>query len=219
MKSILFIPLFLLIFCRVSFAQTNKISSCPTVSISNTTIPEPEGYVVYTASLSEQVEPFKVQYNWTVQHGKIVSGQGTSTAKFKIDSTSLNVSVQITGLPEKCPNTASESFVIDFAQQRQFAEFSISVSQINKNSLDSLAAELQNNPAATAYVFEYFRQNTSQKLIKQKIQKITDYLLREKGINKDRIVILTKRSSKNSTKIFIASLGADAPDINDNYLQ
>lgn len=217
MKNLFFASILVLIFCYAALAQTSAVLPCPKISLeSNTTTPNEENFIVYTVSMSSEANQYNIRYNWTVRFGSIVSGNETSSVKVKVDENSLYINVQITGLPAQCSNTASESFVIDPPYPIQFDEFSISTTRINKASLNSLAAELQNNPGANVYIFENFRSNVSQKLIKQKIQKTIAYLSETNGINKDRITILYKRKRENLTKIFIVLVGATPPHFDDN---
>ncbi|MDQ3372682.1 MAG: hypothetical protein M3521_02175, partial [Acidobacteriota bacterium] len=63
-------------------AQTDKIPSCPTITVTGpTSAPKPDEPMTFTASLSEEAEKFNLQYNWTISGGEITEGQGTLAVK------------------------------------------------------------------------------------------------------------------------------------------
>jgi len=120
-------------------------------------------------------------------------------------------------LPKNCYNTASSTVACQLTPEiRNLDEFSLPASRIDKVRLDYLFIEMQNNPSVVAYIFERFERKTSRKAVERKIQRITDYLTREKKIEKDRFVISTAESNKNLTQYFIVPLGAKPPKIEDN---
>ena len=97
-------------------------------------------FILYSVHLSEEAKQYKIKYFWVVEEGEIISGQGTPTVKIKTILDSLNVTVKIQGLPQSCPNTFSDGFVIDRPHSISIEEFSISVTQIDKAKLDNLAS-------------------------------------------------------------------------------
>ncbi len=155
MKRYLFIPILILTFCVGTFPQTNKNSPCPIISLTSDDSNAGAGeYISYTISLSGEFNKYDVKFEWTVKDGEIISGQGTSTIKIKMNLDSLAVEVKIKGLPPNCSDNVSESFVIDRPYPRKVDEFSTSTSQIDKARLDNLILEIQNNPSIVAYIFE-----------------------------------------------------------------
>ncbi len=82
------------------------------------------------------------------------------------------------------------------------------MSRIDKAILNALLIELQNDSTANAYIIEKFNRNTSRKLIKQKVQKLKNYLFEIKKTEKDRIVFLTEFGDENITRIYIVPAGA-----------
>jgi hypothetical protein len=82
MKSFLFILILIVASCINTSAQTDKIPSCPTITVTGpTAIPNPDKPITFTASLSEEAEKFNLQYNWTISGGEITEGQGTLAVK------------------------------------------------------------------------------------------------------------------------------------------
>jgi hypothetical protein len=223
MRNLFISSILALTFCAATFAQTNKTSLCPTISVTGPAgIFEPGETITFIVSLNREADKINLKYNWTVSGGEITEGQRTQAVKVLVPKTSTEISimamVEVQNLPRECGTTitASETVAMIICRvQRQVDEFSMSVSQIDKARLDNLLHELQNDPVAIAYIFERFERKTSQKLIKRKIQKISDYLIKEKRIEKDRFVISITESNKNLTQYFIVPPGASTPKIED----
>ena len=214
--------IFPLLFCLVSFfagfasAQTNPNPNCPNLNVSSGGIVKPGEPMLFTA----QVEGYGtsgLSFDWSVSTGEILEGQGTTTIKVlkkKDNRENLTATVQVKGLPEGCGNTASETEPICncIVPSVLFDEFSIPAPQIDKARLADFIIELQKNPNAQGYIIEYFKLNMPKKAIKQKLQKIADYLVKEMRFEKDRITIITSfDSSQNLTKFWIVPPVATTP--------
>jgi len=220
MKSFFASTILVLTFCIGTFAQTNEVSPCPTISVMGQPgIPTPDETITFTAEVSEEAKKFKTEYKWTVTNGEIIEGQGTTVIKVlwkDMFGKNLTAEFEVIGLPKNCVNVASETAATTICYSTsQVDEFSIPASQIDKARLDNLLIELQNNPLAVAYIFETFERKTFQNAVERKIQKITDYLIKERRIEKDRFVISTAESDKNLTQYFIVPPGASPPKIED----
>jgi hypothetical protein len=219
MKSFFVSTILVLTFCVGAFAQTSETSPCPTINLTGpwevTKLDEP---IIFRAEVSQEVHNFNAKYNWSVSSGEIIEGQGTLTIKVlrKELGKYITAALEVTGLPKECVNSASETEpTCSCPDFRKIDEFSISASRIDKARLDNLLIELQNNPLAVAYIFERFERKTSQNAVNRKIQEITDYLIKEKRIEKDRFVISTAVFDKNLTQYFIVPPGATPPEIED----
>ncbi len=176
--------------------------------------------MTFTAEVSKEAKKFKTEYKWTVTNGEIIEGQGTKVIKVlwkDMFGKSLLAEFEVIGLPKNCVSVASETAATVCPPSSKLVdEFSGPISQIDKARLDNLFVEIQNDPSAVAYIFERFERKTSQNVIERKIQKITDYLIKEKRIEKDRFVISTAISDENLTQYFIVPPGASPPEIEDN---
>jgi hypothetical protein len=211
---------FPLLFCLVLFlgfavsSQTKPDSSCPTIDISGGGIAKPGDTLTFTVNV-ENYDLSKLSFNWKTSSREIVEGQGTQSIKVLISETGDNttVAVEIKGLPEGCKSTFYETAApYDPPNPRLFDQFSIPASRIDKARLDNSVVELGENRDTRIFIIEYFKTNTPQRVIEQKIQKITDYLLYEKQLEKERFIILTAIwQERNWTKIWIVPPGAKAP--------
>jgi hypothetical protein len=110
MKKLLFITVIVFVFCLAAFAQADE-PACPAISVtgpsSGVRIEEP---MEFSVNLGKEAEKYSVEYVWSVSSGKILSGQGSKVLTVMNETgDSLTVTVVIKGLPEKCPNTMSET--------------------------------------------------------------------------------------------------------------
>lgn len=72
--------------------------------------------IQFTAGVKDYSTPEKLTYNWSVSSGTIVGGQGTSTIKIEPpkanDVLNITATVVISGLPDSCVNTGSETYSV-----------------------------------------------------------------------------------------------------------
>src|SRR5687768_12873473 len=103
MRKIILASISVLIFCLSSFAQTEESSPCPSLEIYGPTgIVKDGDTITYTASLSKEPENSRLKYEWTVEHGEIISGQGTNTITIQPRSENVTATVEVYGLSENC---------------------------------------------------------------------------------------------------------------------
>jgi hypothetical protein len=212
-----YFPLILLFVSFFSFtvsAQTSQNPACPTISVTGGRIVKPGEPLDFTVKV-ENYDLSKITFEWTVSGGKLIEGQGTTAIKVSKDNEDENITATVTvkGLPEGCPMNASETgSVCHCVHPILFNEFSIPASQIDKARLDNLVKEIADNPSSQIYIIEYFKRGTAQKIIDRKIQKITDYLVYERQIEKERITILTDSEiDMKITRFWLVPPGAEPP--------
>lgn len=215
MRNVFVSLILVLIFCATMFAQTNEISPCPTIDITESFENFSDNTIIYTADVSIKIDKYKVKYKWTVKGGEVVEGQATKIVRVKQSTLDgITVSLEIEGLPRNCSNTASTLTNITVCRlprsNRKIDEFSTSASQIDKERLDELVTELQNNPNALVQIIERFSSQTSPKTIERKNYKIINYL-KTKGITKEQFELLNASSDKNLTEFFTIPPGATPP--------
>lgn len=191
MKIIITILLFILMNFISAFAQINKNSPCPAISvISQSFMPKSGEPMAFTATLSEQAKMYDIKYIWTVSRGKILAGQGTPAIKttWENPNHSILVNVEIKGLPESCEKTASE--IMNYeppVQPEKIFESSLSNNKLLKVKNDMMIDSLKADPSAQLFVVFYFKESSSQNSIDQKIKRIENYLIDTNLIDKDRI--------------------------------
>jgi hypothetical protein len=196
-------------------AQTNQNASCPKIDVSGVGLTPLSVPMTIMVSI-EGYDLSKLSFRWTTSAGVISEGQGTTSIRISNYKMGENVTatVEVTGLPEGCNNTASEtgSVICSCPSPTLSDEFSIPVSQIDKARLADFINELKKNPNAQGYIIEYFKPKTPQKIVNQKFRKIADYLVNELQFEKERITIITNFDKPEYlTKFWIVPPGAEPP--------
>lgn len=116
MKHFILTFIFCLFFNLMAFGQANQ-PSCPQLMVSGPGSPfdfDSDEPVTYIANIRNLPENSEIKYFWTATMGEIVEGQGTWMIKLDLRNTNRTptVTVKVTGLPENCPNSFSETLVV-----------------------------------------------------------------------------------------------------------
>ncbi len=131
-------------------------------------------------------------YNWTVSAGTIISGQGTDT--IRVDTSglagqSVTATLSMGGYNLDCSATCTVQFPVP-VECKKFDEFPAISYNDEKARLDNYAIELQNDPAATAYVIVYPGTRGRPGEVQKQTTRLVDYLVNSRGISAQRIVTL-----------------------------
>lgn len=221
------------VFCAASFAQTPETLNCPEISVLGPAgIIEPGEIAQFTATVKDKSWENYI-YKWTVTGGNIIEEKGKEQidlgtefeekGKYFIKilltteaaGQSLGATVEVKGLPQGCPTTASEIMVCTLLPHYSVVdEFSFSEPEIDRARLKVLANQAQNNPTSQIYIIEKFKKKTSAKVIWQKNQNTIDYL-KSRGIERDFITLLNSFEKENLTQLILVPSGAKPPDCDD----
>jgi hypothetical protein len=93
-----------------SRSQTPRDPDCPTIAVTCPDAPEAGKPLKFKANVVGGKPKFEISYNWTVDKGKITSGQGTSTIEVDLegkDCQGVTATVELGGVDPKCPRAAS----------------------------------------------------------------------------------------------------------------
>ena len=159
MKQILFALFLALFFCLPGFAQTEN-SSCVKMPGTGGVV-EAGTPMKFVATLSGKTDNLTLGYEWKVSAGTIISGQGTCA--ITVDTTGLangtNITAEVTvkGLPEGCPNTASEtgSIIVRKIIGEPLDNFGKLPNDEIRARIDAMFIALGNYPNAQAYLINY----------------------------------------------------------------
>lgn len=215
MKKFLCASIFIPAFCAASFAQNNQSASCPVLSVSGPNgIPQAGETIPFTANIDRT--GFKnVIYNWTVSKGEIIEGQGTTSIRVKLPvklDGVLTATVEVQGLPQNCPNKFSETLSRDLPPKAEkIDEFSGSISKIEKPRTDAIVKAIQDDPNAQLYILVGYKEKTSPQTKNKREKEISNVLVKENGIQADRITIIRVPADKDLTKIWLVPAGATPP--------
>ena len=188
---------------------------CPTISVDSPAgDPGSDGLMTFTAKINGTV-PKNVTYMWTVNDGEIVNGQGTKSIKIHQTSEESGVLVatlEVNGLPQECPNMVSETApILDYPYPTFIAEYSVPVSKIDKAELDRAIDLRKQSPNDQIFIIEDFKEGTSDFDIRQKVKITTVFLIDERHLQPNSFEIVTNKSAKTSTRIYLLQPGAKKP--------
>lgn len=216
MKNLLCVSIFILALSLSAFSQTTENSNCPTISILGPAgIVAPNNPATYVVKIERKGKELKLEYIWSVNAGEILEGQGTESLVVKQPDAILIVTVEIKGLPEGCESFSSETscYLRPSEAEMIIDEFSIASTRIDKARIDYFLTELQNNPNDQGYIIEKFKKNTPKAAIKNKLKKLSDYLVKIRRFDPTRITIVHDLADENRTQFWRVPPGAETPTI------
>jgi hypothetical protein len=155
-------------------------------------------------------------YNWTVTAGTIIEGQGTDT--IKVDTAGLGgqtvrASLSVGGYNLECAADCGVSVPLPRLISRKFDEFPDISRNDEKARLDNYGIELQNDPTATAYVIVYPGRSGKRGDVQHHANRVVDYLVNSRGLDKSRIVTLVGPVRENLfVELWITPQGATPPN-------
>ena len=155
-------------------------------------------------------------YNWTVSAGTIIEGQGTDT--IKVDTTglggqSVKASLSVGGYNLECAAECAVAVPLPPLTISKFDEFGDISRNDEKARLDNYGIALQNDPKATAYVVVYPGRYSKKGDVQHHANRIVDYLVNSRGLDKSRIVTLVGPAKDNLlVNLWIVPQGATPPN-------
>jgi hypothetical protein len=188
---------------------------CPAIEVTCPTAVGIDQPLTFTSRSTGGTPSVTPAYNWTVSAGTITAGQGTDT--ITVDTTGLagqtvRASLSMGGYNLDCAADCVVSIPVPKYESRRFDEFPDIARNDEKARLDNFAIELQNDPKSTAYVIVYPGKTGKRGEVQYHANRVVDYLVNSRGIDKSRIVTLVgpKRDQLN-VDLWITPQGATAP--------
>jgi hypothetical protein len=186
----------------------NLVIYCPDTVAANS----PVTFTVEASGGSPGVTP---TYNWRISAGQITGGQGTNS--ITVDTTGLGgkaitATVEVAGYERlNCTATCTtqvpappDASKFDLYPPIRFND--------EKARLDNFAVQLQNEPTAKGYIVVYGSRRGASDEASRRAARARDYLINERSLNSDRIVILEgARQESFSTELWIVPVGATPP--------
>jgi hypothetical protein len=158
MKQLFFAFILALLYCFSIFGQTQNQLCAKTEGTGG--VVEAGTPMKFVATVSGKTDGLILEYEWKVSAGTIASGQGTCS--IIVDTTGLaggtniTAEVKVKGLPENCPNTASETGSIALQIENEaFDRFGKLSNDEMKARIQNLYIELGNNPNSQGYIINY----------------------------------------------------------------
>jgi hypothetical protein len=206
--------------CSAFSTTTVTVAPCPPVNCPSIILSCPDsapvnGPVTFTANISGIPGGITPTYNWSVSGGTISSGQGTRT--IQVDTTGLagqaiRATLEVSGFPLSCSATCTVQVPVLPLYPSKFDEFPNIKFDDEKARLDNYAIQLQSDPRAQGYIIVYpsprDRPGDSQK----RADRARGYLVNTRGIDANRIFILTGGQRPAQTiELWLVPNGATPP--------
>lgn len=216
-----FLILFLLMFFQnIAFAQSVSTNqNCPSFSVQKSNEISGDN-ISFKVVFENNFNSSNLSYKWTADNGEIIRGEGTNVITLGgIENLgSLEVKVEIIGLPEGCLNTKSYPVIFcGLPIPEIIAEYGkVNISE-EKLWLDKFAVELQNNAYAIGFITKSFPRNPSKISSYKDLQRILDYI-ESRGVEKDRIIFGVAYDKEEQSRLFVIPPGAEQPEFSGEVL-
>lgn len=216
MRKIFFASFLILSFCCFLSAQSNENLPCPEIKIvgPDNTVNSGED-IIFTLNVGNSD---KITYNWAVNNGTIIEGQGTPV--IKVDTTGLadvaiSATVEVKGLPQNCESVAAATAIVtpvcrlprtlDQYEKLPFAE--------EKLRIANVAIELENVSDSMAVFMIYYTEKDNLQDLKSRLLNIAKLLTEKHGIAENRFSFILTQQDGYSTTIYHSPVGiVENPD-------
>lgn len=217
MRKILVASIFVLTFCAFAFGQTDEKIVCPKISIHISELVVGAGEKTnFTANINASNSD-KLEYQWSVDRGIIVDGQGTKTITVQADSyDGITAGVEIKGLPESCPNfEAGSTATVCLVSSYLVDQVDVLSDEITEERLSAWIANIESSPDARMYIIVYNNKKFPPKNFKEKISYIKKFLFDKNIKEANTLFILNADKDEdkmnNTIKMYIVPQGATPP--------
>jgi hypothetical protein len=221
MKRVFLATIICFMFQIAAFGQTEK-TPCPKISVAG-----PSGIIdptsgdpaTYTASV-ENSENLQIEYFWETTSGKIISGQGTSTIQLLVGETgssNVAVTVKIKGLPEHCPNEATETQVIAKREPHNCLDTYGKISLREEyGEMDNVMVRLRLFSGSSVVFYLSFRRKPAKRQIDARILRMLKAFALRKRLeeSKNRIAFVVFEDKAEYTRICYFSENEEKIDFN-----
>ena len=198
-----------------AYAQEQRASACPTVTVSCPDGPNGDKTVTFTAAVKGGDPSVTPTYKWIVSGGKISAGQGTHEIVVEVEGKdSLTATVEVGGYPSPC-QTASSCTTIGgppVRVSRKLDEYGDIKPNEEKERLGSFAQELRNDPTAQGYLIVYAGRRARRGETPERGERAKNYLVGGWGLDPARILVIDGgHREKRAVELFVVPTGASPP--------
>lgn len=192
---------------------------CPRVYIkSESYLPNLTCPLEFFADVSSNDSKITPVYDWQIENGKIISGQGSQTIQVEPTNKSGTVTakVNLKGFSLDCAdgeltNTGQTVFGVP---QYKLDEFDRAQNGDIKARLDSFAVALQNDPLLQGYIVNYQGRTDPKASVERRKVLIQIYLFRSRGIASERIIFVDGGFRETiSSELWVAVAGSGLPPL------
>jgi hypothetical protein len=188
-----------------------EVCVCPTVSVTGPAgLTTPGDTMTFTANVTGGTTD-RVTYDWSVNNGTIIEGQGTPVIRVATsqDMAGQNVTatVRIGGVCEECPREASDTGSLqERLEATEIDNFGVLPNDEVRARIDNLFISLQNNPNAQGYIINY----GSARDVARRETLIRNHI-RLRNYDESRITFIRGGTGPLRTTLWVVPQGATPP--------
>lgn len=211
MRKLLHISLLVATTCLFAVGQTPEKQSCPTVIVEGESgIPGPGKTEHFTVAVRGLLPSTELEYFWTVEPKRNFTGQGTTTIKVEfLDYGATTATATVKGLPVGCPNTASETYIVDPVPQAKKI-VTIPGYVADSKLIRSITDQLGDQPNAMLFVVMKFELGTSAHKMSAIRGRLADQL-NKTNITPERLRFVLADNGKHEVVFWLVPQGAERP--------
>lgn len=218
MKKAIFTAIFILTFCIFSFGQTQNNPNCPEIKVTGpSSVTSPGETMTFMVNVSD-VDLDKIEYQWSVDKGTIIEGQGNPVIVVStdgLDEATITANVKIKNLPQGCSDSISETGIVAPIcilpiTLDEFGKLPISD---EKARLDAVAVEITaRKEEFIAYIILYYPSKKGKKSYENRAARIRKHLIEKRGISSEKVIIISGGDEpEERTRIYLIPAGAIPP--------
>lgn len=157
-----------------------------------------------------------LNYNWSVDKGSILSGQGTPSIVVggtdSLAGQTVSASVEVTADCAECTQTGSDTGIVaEKPDPVLIDEFGKLANNDVKARIDNLYINLQSDPTATGYIINY----GPAREVSRREKVIRDHI-RMRSLDPDRVVLVNGGVEGSiRTRVWVVPAGADSSSVNE----
>ena len=192
-------------------------TGCPDVTIDcPTTLIQPDESFTVTANISSADPQLSLSYNWSINTGTIISGQGTPSITVKVAKPhcqSFTATVDVGGLNSGCQHSASCSMTPGSPPvSRRFDAYGDMAFEKEKTRLDRFAAQLKNEPYSQGYIVFYSARKMNAGVSHERAERSRSYLISARNIDAQSLLVADGGERDDLLlELWIAPQGAAPP--------
>lgn len=192
-------------------AQTKP--ECPIIEVTGPVgIAQPGDIARYGVTVQFASDPIRPTYKWTVSGGEIVSGQGTASIEVRQPDSFIVATVELSGLPDGCPNTASEYSGGDPTPEAVKIGEMPNTAPPDLKLITRFGDALADNPSNQGYIYYIaYKPIAPPDQIAERERVLVEAFSRERIGHDMRITLVRMTSARDITEFWRVPPGADNP--------
>lgn len=210
---------FISILILAAFAQAHSASvaeDCPTIVIAGPLVAVKDGdTAIFSALITGDFDSRKIGYEWSLDNGSIVSGQGTNEISVTVSGKPTAVLV-VSGIEKGCDGTVSLAAPYGDVKPYPifFDEFGKVKDKLLERRIAALVDALRRNPNTSARIISYGSADAVRKRDIE-IRDVAAKILSAAEVDPQRVVFVDGGVEKDiRTRVWIVPLGVEADELN-----